>query len=299
MNKIRIAAAAVAFTSLATAPSRSYAWGIDFQDTYVNLRFVPANKDPGFSQNAPEIAGNISYANGWTYGSNFVSLDFENFSRTDRANGVNPSNPFNNTNTNSSDEFYGVFRSVLSGNKISGTQAFSFGPVRDVGLEIGGDWATQDDQFATNKKLFVFGPQFSINLPRGFWTISTVLSKEWNNNAFINTGTSYDVTGEIETAFSFPFAAGPIPLNFTGFADFIGPKGKGATNDSYHHVEILLHPKLMVDVGELLGYVPKKIEAGVGYEYWHNKFGNPSYYNGVKLSGTEQNSVFVEIGYHF
>ena len=90
-----------------------------------------------------------------------------------------------------------------------------------------------------------------------------------------------------------------MPLNFTGFANFIGPKGKGATGDTYHHVEILLHPKLMVDVGELLGYAPKKIEAGVGYEYWHNKFGNIPSYNGSHLGGTEENSVFVEVGYHF
>jgi hypothetical protein len=50
--------------------------------------------------------------------------------------------------------------------------------------------------------------------------------------------------------------------------------GRGATGDSYHRIEVLIHPKLMVDVGELLGYAPNKIDAGVGYEYWHNTFGN-------------------------
>lgn len=55
-----------------------------------------------------------------------------------------------------------------------------------------------------------------------------------------------------------------------------------------------MHPKLMLDVGSLVGFQPKKLEAGVGYEYWHNKFGNVP-----PLSGTEQNSVFVEVGYHF
>ena len=58
-----------------------------------------------------------------------------------------------------------------------------------------------------------------------------------------------------------------MPLSFTGFADFIGPKGKGATGDFYHRAEILIHPKLLVDVGDLLGYAPNKIQAGVGYEY--------------------------------
>ena len=79
----------------------------------------------------------------------------------------------------------------------------------------------------------------------------------------------------------------------------IGAKGKGATADSYHHTEILLRPKLLIDVGELLGYAPNKIQAGPGIEYWHNKFGNAATNNGVRLPGTEEFSFFGEIGYHF
>ena len=122
-----------------------------------------------------------------------------------------------------------------------------------------------------------------------------MLYKEWNNNGFINTGTNFNPAALIETAWSYPFALGPVPLNFTGFANFISPKGKGATLGNETHWEVLVHPKLMVDVGELFGYAPRKIEAGVGYEYWHNKFGNDA----TALVGTEQNSVFVEVGYHF
>jgi len=51
----------------------------------------------------------------------------------------------------------------------------------------------------------------------------------------------------------------------------------------------------MVDVGQLIGYTPKKLEAGVGFEYWHNKFGDVPKY----AAGTEQKSVFVEVGYHY
>jgi hypothetical protein len=39
---------------------------------------------------------------------------------------------------------------------------------------------------------------------------------------------------------------------------------------------------------------PNTIDLGVGYEYWHNKFGNTP-----PLPCTEQNAVFVEGGYHF
>ena len=291
MSPVKALAALSLFAVLALAPRQSFAWGIDFQDTYLNLRYLPEDKQPGYSKNANEVAGNISYANGWTYGSNFVSLDFEDFGNQDLSNSVvgkQDSNSF---------ELYAVFRTVLSGNKISGTKDFSFGPIRDIGLELGLDLDTQNDQFASYKRLIIVGPQFSIDVPRGFWTITTGLSKEWNTDAFVlnGNGTNYDPTLEIETAWSFPFALGPVPLNFTGFANFIGPKGVGATGDFYHRIEILLHPKLLVDVGALTGYAPRKIEAGVGFEYWHNKFGSVP----QSTPGTEQRSVFVEVGYHF
>lgn len=291
MNLVRMAKAALVLAAVALVPCRSYAWGIDYSDTYLSVRGLYADKQPGNRGNDQFIAGNIAYANGWTYGSNFVSLDFEDFGHQDLANAV-----VGKSNSDSF-ELYAVFRTVLSGNKISGTKDFSFGPIRDIGLELGLDIDTQNDQFASYKKLLIAGPQFSINLPRGFWTITLAVSHEWNTDAFLTNGngTNYNPTGEIETAWSFPFALGPVPLNFTGFANFIGPKGVGGTGDFYHRIEILLHPKLLVDVGELAGYAPKKIEAGVGFEYWHNKFGSVPQY----VAGTEQRSVFVEVGYHF
>ena len=276
----------------ATAATASSAVGqtIQFQDTYVNLRYLFQDKQPGYGGNIGEVAGNISYANAWTYGSNFVSLDIEDFGNKD------PANTVTGKATNDSLEFYGVFRTVLSGDKIFGGNKFSFGPIRDIGLELGGDIDTQDDQFASYKRLLIAGPQFSFNLPRGFLTLTVAVSHEWDTDAYLPNGnsTNYDATYEFETAFAYPFNIGPVPLNFTGFGNLIGPKGKGATGDTYHRVEILLHPKLLVDVGALVGYQPHKIEAGIGYEYWHNKFGNVP-----PLPGTEQNAVFFEVGYHF
>ncbi len=285
-------AKAAALALIALTPRESLAWGIEFQDTYLSIRYLPQDKQPGYAKNVNEVAGNVSYANGWTYGSNFASIDFEDFSaRGDPANSVT-----GHADSNSA-EVYAVFRSVLSGNKVTGSNMFSFGPIRDVGLLIGFDFDTQNDQFASYKKLITFGPQFSFNLPRGFLNVTLGLSHEWDTSAYLSNGngTNFDPAFTIEAAWAFPFAAGPVPLNFTGFANLVTPKGKGATGDFNHGTEILLHPKLMVDVGGLLGYTPKKIEAGVGYEYWHNKFGNIPRY----VPGTEQNSVFVEVGYHF
>ncbi len=292
MTPARTAKAAIVFAALALSPSYAHAWGIDYQDTYLSIRYLGQDKQPGYGKNVNEVAGNIAYANGWTYGSNFVSLDFEDFNhRGDPANSVTGAADSN------SFELYAVFRTVASGNKITGSNMFSYGPIRDVGIQFGLDLDTQNDQFASYKKLITVGPQFSINVPRGFWNITVGLAHEWDTNAFLvnGNGTNFDPTYFIETAWAFPFAAGPVPLNLTGFATLVGPKGGGATGDFYHRIEIILHPKLMVDVGALIGYAPKKLEAGVGFEYWHNKFGNVPQY----VPGTEQRAAFVEVGYHF
>jgi len=272
--------------------SAASAQTIQFSDTYLSIRGLLQDKQPGDPGLTKEVAGNIAYANGWTYGSNFVSLDFENFSHQDPAN--NAANFLGTPQKGDSFETYSVFRTVASGNKIFGG-GFSFGPIKDVGLELGGDIATQDDQFAAYKRLIVFGPQFSIDIPKGFWSISLHIAHEWDNDAYTTkSSTNYDPTAELETAWLYPFQLGPVPLKFTGFMNVVGPKGKGNAQESYHRTEILVHPKLMVDVGQLIGWLPNKIDAGIGYEYWHNKFGNTP-----PLVSTEQNAFFVEAGYHF
>lgn len=263
---------------------------IQWSDTDVSVRYLWQDKQPGYAGNVPFAALNIAYANGWTYGSNFVSLDIENIGHQD------PANTVGGKATSDSAELYGLFRTVASGNKITGTKNFSFGPIDDIGLEFGADMDTQNDQFASYKRFVVFGPQISIALPKGFWTLSFHVAHEWNTNAYLKkNSTNFDVTPEFETAWLYPFSIGPVPLKFTGFMNIIGPKGKGAPDDVPHGTEILAHPKLLVDVGQLLGGKPNTFDAGVGYEYWYNKFGNQAKY----LPGTQENAFFVEAGYHF
>ena len=276
---------------------------IEYQDFYLSYRYVPDNVQPGYPGSVPANEINLSYANGWTYGSNFFSLDFEQFSLGDPS----VTNPYGSQAVHSnlgSSEFYGVFRTTLSGNKIFNTNAFAFGPVSDVGLRIGMDYDVQNDQFGSYKRLFVAGPQFDINLPKGFWNISLEVSHEWDTNGYAypdGPATSFSPTYEIETAWLYPFNIGPVPLQFTGFMNVIGPKGRGYSEppgypgDFYHKMEILAHPKILVDVGSLVHYTPGKLMAGVGYEFWMNKFGSAK----PEVEGTQEHTVFFEVGYNF
>jgi hypothetical protein len=283
---------ALAFASLASLAAAPASAEIFFSDTYLSVRNLWQDKQPGYAGNVNEIAGNISYANAWTYGSNFASLDIEDFSKQDSANTVRGAKAA----VSDSMELYAVFRTVLSGNAISNSKKFSFGPIKDIGLELGLDVCTQDDQFASYKKMIVVGPQFSIDVPKGFWNISLHMAHEWNTNAYLaKNSTNFDTVPEVETAWLIPFNIGSVSAKFTGFINIVGAKGKGAVDDTKHGMEILAHPKLMFDVGAMVGLKPGQFDAGVGYEYWYNKFGNQA----KNLPGTQQNAFFVEAGYHF
>jgi len=283
-------AVASVVTMAAAAPASAE---IFFQDTYVSVRNLWQDKQPGYPGAVDEKALNISYANAYTLGSNFVSLDLENFGHQDPANIVG----FKGQKaTSDSMEFYGVFRTTLSGNALTNSKKFAIGPFSDIGFEMGFDLCTQNDQFASYKRMIVAGPQFSIAMPKGFWNISLHISKEWNSDAYAPQGsTNFDAAPELETAWLYPFNVGSVPVKFTGFMNVIGPKGKGYPGASATGTEILAHPKLMVDVGALMGSKPGQFDAGVGYEYWYNKFGNQA----KNLTGTQQNAFFVEAGYHF
>ncbi|HQT66157.1 MAG: hypothetical protein B7Z78_01080 [Rhodospirillales bacterium 20-60-12] len=290
----KYALAALAGCAIMFTCAQARASSIQYQDIYISYRTLWQDQQPGTNNGHPttENALNFSYANGWTYGSNFASFDLEQFGKGDPSN-----NALGANSDTGSAEFYGLVRSTLSGNKITGTKDFAFGPIADIGLRIGGDYDTQNDAFGSYKRYVVIGPQFDIAVPAGYWNISLEATHEWDTDGFYPKGGSnnFDVAPSIETAWMIPFKIAGVPMQFTGYANIIGPKGKGNYQDFYHHTEILAHPKILVDVGSIVGYEPGHIMAGVGYEYWYNKFGTYKPY----VDGAQQHAVFFEVGYNF
>jgi hypothetical protein len=99
----------------------------------------------------------------------------------------------------------------------------------------------------------------------------------------------FDPTVMFTTAWGVPL--GSLPLSFEGFANVNLPKGKdGFGADT--KTEVLVHPKVMFDVGTLWG--SKGYQLGAGYEYWLNKFGNDH----NKVVGAKESTVFVEAAVH-
>jgi hypothetical protein len=74
--------------------------------------------------------------------------------------------------------------------------------------------------------------------------------------------------------------------------NFVGSKGKDYTGHDTAK-ETLMRTSLMVDVGQVLASHKGTVYVGVGYEYWHNKYGNQP---GV---GTQVNAPQFQVEWHF
>lgn len=262
------------------------AHAFDFSATSIGYWYGWQFKEPGTDNGKDILQHNVylSHADGYEYGTNFFNLNFTKWG---------PGNPANNSNTGAS-EFYGVYRTTVSGNKVTNSTMFSWGPIKDVGLDAGFDLDSENTAFATGKYLVVVGTQLAVNLPKGFWNIDLHFSHEWNNNGIAGHSVNFDSAPELETAWFYPFSLGPVPLAFTGFFNIIGPKGRDGFGDQTR-TEILAHPKLLVDVGDLVKATPNKVYAGIGYEGWRNKFGNAE----NEVPGSSQDAFFLEVSYVF
>jgi hypothetical protein len=298
MGKHNLRAAAAALVLAIASPAFAY----DFSDTEVGYSYGWQYKEPGTAGGANILQHNfyLNHVDGYSLGTNFIGIDVTKWGPNNPANcatfACTPGGP----HEIGSAELYSVWRTAFSGNKVTKSSMFTWGPIKDVSWEMGFDLELQNTAFAAEKRLIVAGPQFSINIPKGFWNISLHISKEWNNNGFFGP-TNFDAAPELETQWLYPFQIGPVPINFEGFLNIVGPKGRGgggtgATGTGQTRTELLAHPKLMMDVGAFAFNVPGKLEAGVGFEYWLNKFGDTTSAVG---GGTHQRAVFFETDYHF
>ena len=134
----------------------------------------------------------------------------------------------------------------------------------------------------------IAGLQLSFAVP-GFLVLGVALSKEFNTNGITGKAVKFDVTPQFTAAWIINIPLGA--LSFEGFGNVILPKGKdGFGGDTV--TEVLLHPKLMYDVGTFFG--TKGYQIGAGYQYWLNKFGTDH----NKLSGCAESAAFVEAAIH-
>jgi nucleoside-specific outer membrane channel protein Tsx len=282
-------------------------------DDSIAFRYGTAFKEPGVDCGAclPTSPGGdiekgiiqFTHFNTDKWGNNFLNVDGLFSTNADPVASIYNNN--HNNGTGGATEVYALYRRFFSYNGITNSN-FSFGILKDVGLNIGGDFNTKDAAFLAEKRDFVVGPKAVFVFWGGHVGVAFDYYAEHNHNGFEGSAGAYQSfqTFESEVEWGFPINIGSTALTFQGFFNVVLPKGKqycylsGPTfsivSDCDTKTEILTRPELMLDVGNYMG-APHKFEVGVGYEYWLNKFGNDS----KEIPGALANTPELIARYHF
>jgi hypothetical protein len=252
----------------------------------------------------------LTHFDEWRYGTNFVNIDFLLSDSRDPQypwGGPGFLLPADGSGIGSGAlEVFGTYRGTLSFNKLTGTETFHVGPLRDLSLYVGGDANTKNTAFDPRQRDIVAGLQLAFDVP-GFFNVAAAFYKEWNHNGLVPLlgnppGTSEYVsfkgTATIEMQYMQPLAFTGLPLRVSGFSLLILPKGTDGFGVQTL-AEFETDNRLTLDFGKLVAERPNLFDAFVGYRLWVNKFGNTPYpANAAPLPGTTESTFYVGVAWH-
>ena len=265
---------------LVTGSAQAATWS----DTFLGYRYGTQFTEPGNSRDVEKHVLQFTHVSGYSLGQNFLNLDLLQSDSADPASGGD----------SGATEAYLTYRHQLYLGKLAG-EPMTFGPVREVALTGGVDLNTKNTAFAPRKRLLVAGPTLKFDVPRGFVDLSLFYAHEWNHcgAGFCDVNEiEFDPYVQLNLAWGLPFEIGAAALKFQGFYNYNGEKGadyQGADTEP----EQLLRTSLMLDVGRLAWGGENQLWAGVGYEFWRNKFGNHD------KPGVDTDAPTLQLEWHF
>jgi hypothetical protein len=128
----------------------------------------------------------------------------------------------------------------------------------------------------------------------GYMNMSVLMFDESNAPNGVSSRYHYKNHAAFESDWSIPL--GSLPLAFNGYFLYIGSKGTnefgGRTSPETH-----FDGQVMLDLAAL-GAPKKTFYIGVEYEYWKNKFGNPSTSDAAGPGATAKTPM-IRGEYHF
>jgi nucleoside-specific outer membrane channel protein Tsx len=261
----------------------------DWSDTSISYRYGDKFAEPFQAEDISKHIVNFSHVSGYKYGKNFFSVDFL------LSDGNDPSSV---GATDGAHEAYAVYRNTLDLGALTGSK-LEFGPVRGVGVTGGFDINSKTDAgYNSKKRMLVLGPTLMLKVP-GFLDLSLLAIRESNApfNGFTRVSTSrytYKTHAMLTAAWGIPFSIGSVPLSFEGYANYIGTKGRNEFGGPTA-VETNVDMQIMYDVSAAIGAAKNTFKLGIEYQYWKNKFGNPS----DTVPGATAKTPMVRAEYHF
>lgn len=226
-------------TALALISTIASAQAADWSSTNAQLLNGDDFLNPFSGEKYENTILTMEHASGWKYGDNFFFVDVINGDGDDT-------------------EFYGEFQPRFSFGKMTGHKFEGF--VKDV--LIATQWNFGKDGGA-NVSAYLVGVGFDLAVPgAAFFQVNLYQRQEHNTAGPFYTN---DDTWQLNVAGLFPFGLGSTRWTIGGFADYIGEIGDGEAH-------LLFVPQILMDVGALAG-APGRLEAGIEYSSWTNKFG--------------------------
>jgi hypothetical protein len=250
---------------LALLIGSSGSFAADWSSNSIGYRYAPSQSEPGVTDKVSKNIFSFTHVSGDSLGGNFFTIDLLKSSSKDPANG----------GAQGAQEWYGFYQRNFSISSMTGNKG-GYGFVKDLSLTGRIDAGAKNTAFAPAPFKLWLGVEAAMPVSAGFWNVGLSANSEKNNNGIVGKSVSFKTAPALTSAWAIP--VGGIGT-FGGFASIVGPKGKDGFGVETK-TETLITAKFMFDV---MG--PKSgLTAGIGVEYWDNKFGCDNSKNFVKNS---------------
>lgn len=240
------------------------------------------NQDNGKAIEIDKQIFALVHNSGYKYGSNFVQVNLHQ--SNDEPNG--------NVSGKGAQEAYVIYRHTFDYEKIFGSIENKPDFLRGIGMTLGADWNTKNDDYGSNREMWVAGPSVMFNVS-GYLNFNMLVHYESNRPNVIAGKYTYDPYLALQLVWGLPIQ--DTGLEFNGIATWMAEKGKNEFGGNTT-AETFVDVSLMYDIGQLTGS-KNHFKAGVAYQYWANKYGNET--DGEAGQGATASVPMIRAAYHF
>lgn len=275
----RIAQGITAVLALANIGQAS---AFEWMNNSVGFRYGQEFTNPKNPEYIAKRIYTFTHADGYRYGSNFLNIDVF----------LSDSNDLRKGTDHGGSEVYAVYRHQLFSSRLF-DRPLGAGLIKDYALTMGFDANRNNNRASSNKRSIVFGPTLKFNTV-GVLDFSVLYYREHNQTGIPGARheeVTFDGTYNLNLTWMRPFQTGNHAAKFQGVLSHTGEKGQDY-NDNDTAAETLMRTSLMFAARPGKNIKPN-VWFGVGYEYWHNKFG----VDGGQGSRTSAPTVNMEISF--
>lgn len=150
--------------------------------------------------------------------------------------------------------------------------AFEDTPIEDVFIATTYEFSSNNSGFSQDNYLYGVGVKWSVP---GF--------AFFNTNVYYANNETRDNDMQLTVTYGVPFKIGEVGMMLDGYIDW-------SSAEDTHGADFHFNPQLRANIGQFMGITKSKLEAGIEYSYWSNKFG--------VRTGENQNAVSAIVKFH-